>query len=379
MWATCPAVPCRPRMAVADAVGGNRSMRRALGGDGVGPGVNAPSRASLIQTIPPQAALHQDGRAGRSVCFAATLQCECAAGPTHANPCGANDGQRPHFCPGDQRLRFDCETTLPASVRVTGDDRGLSSARDARSSVRAPVCAVVPACLSADPASERCTALALSFCSVLPATVATRAEVCFVLDAMGHLGAKEKGADHYICGCIALQPLPMVCRGPFAGSATRESAPGHRSSPKSVRSTRWPSADLVEIVRGSRWPQLAFHNASDGKRRTCLRVARQPCARGTVRGQRFRQLVHPPVQQAVRMDLHRTASAQLVGEGECQVCMHAPADQAAWLQFTSRRCNRTTGSRSRPIRSPEDVMRIQCATLRSLGEERATSTGAHAT
>lgn len=37
------------------------------------------------------------------------------------------------------RLRLDCETTLPAKVRVAEEDRGLSKARDVRSSVRTPV------------------------------------------------------------------------------------------------------------------------------------------------------------------------------------------------------------------------------------------------
>lgn len=61
----------------------------------------------------------------------------------------------------DQRRRLDCETTLPASVFVTVDDLGLSSARDALPSVFAPVWAEEPACRSADPASDFCRGLAL--------------------------------------------------------------------------------------------------------------------------------------------------------------------------------------------------------------------------
>lgn len=33
------------------------------------------------------------------------------------------------------------------------------------------------------------------------------------------------------------------------------------------------------------------------------------------------------------IDVHRTASAQLAGEGECLMCTHAPADHASWLTF----------------------------------------------
>lgn len=33
------------------------------------------------------------------------------------------------------------------------------------------------------------------------------------------------------------------------------------------------------------------------------------------------------------IDVHRTATAQLAGEGECIMCTHAPADRAAWLVF----------------------------------------------
>ncbi len=38
-----------------------------------------------------------------------------------------------------QRLRFDCDTTLPAKVRVVAAERELSSALDALLSMRAPV------------------------------------------------------------------------------------------------------------------------------------------------------------------------------------------------------------------------------------------------
>lgn len=61
----------------------------------------------------------------------------------------------------DQRRRLDCETTLPASVFVTAEDLRLSSARDALSSVFAPVWAEEPDCRSADPASDFCSGLAL--------------------------------------------------------------------------------------------------------------------------------------------------------------------------------------------------------------------------
>ena len=53
------------------------------------------------------------------------------------------------------RLWFDCDTTLPANVRVVDEERAFSSAPDALPSVRAPVCAGVPACRNAEPASER--------------------------------------------------------------------------------------------------------------------------------------------------------------------------------------------------------------------------------
>ena len=33
------------------------------------------------------------------------------------------------------------------------------------------------------------------------------------------------------------------------------------------------------------------------------------------------------------IDVHRTATAQLAGEGECIMCTHAPADHASWLLF----------------------------------------------
>ena len=33
------------------------------------------------------------------------------------------------------------------------------------------------------------------------------------------------------------------------------------------------------------------------------------------------------------IDVHRTATAQLAGKGECIVCTHSPADHAAWLLF----------------------------------------------
>lgn len=33
------------------------------------------------------------------------------------------------------------------------------------------------------------------------------------------------------------------------------------------------------------------------------------------------------------IDVHRTATAQLAGEGECIMCTHSPADHAAWLLF----------------------------------------------
>jgi hypothetical protein len=50
------------------------------------------------------------------------------------------------------RFLFDCATTLPAKVLVTGEDLRLSSAREALSSVLAPVCAGLPAWRSAEPA-----------------------------------------------------------------------------------------------------------------------------------------------------------------------------------------------------------------------------------
>ncbi|RCW65152.1 hypothetical protein [Pseudorhodoferax soli] len=33
------------------------------------------------------------------------------------------------------------------------------------------------------------------------------------------------------------------------------------------------------------------------------------------------------------IDVHRTGTAQLAGEGECLVCTHGPADHATWLLF----------------------------------------------
>lgn len=33
------------------------------------------------------------------------------------------------------------------------------------------------------------------------------------------------------------------------------------------------------------------------------------------------------------IDVHRTATAQLAGEGECLMCTHKPADQASWQLF----------------------------------------------
>lgn len=65
---------------------------------------------------------------------------------------------------GSQRLRLDWATTLPAKVLVVADDFAL---------VSAPVCAGLPAWRSAEPASERWTALAEPLCRVLPASEAT--------------------------------------------------------------------------------------------------------------------------------------------------------------------------------------------------------------
>jgi hypothetical protein len=33
------------------------------------------------------------------------------------------------------------------------------------------------------------------------------------------------------------------------------------------------------------------------------------------------------------IDVHRTSTAQLAGEGECLMCTHQPADHGAWLLF----------------------------------------------
>lgn len=82
------------------------------------------------------------------------------------------------------RFLFDCATTLPASVLVTGDDFRLSKARDALSSVFAPVCAGLPAWRRAEPASVFWIALDEPLPNVLPATVATRDDVCLLLLAM---------------------------------------------------------------------------------------------------------------------------------------------------------------------------------------------------
>lgn len=84
----------------------------------------------------------------------------------------------------DHRFLFDCATTLPARVLVTGDDFRLSSARDALSSVLAPVCAWLPAWRKAEPASVFWIALDEPLPSFLPATVATRDDVCLLFLAM---------------------------------------------------------------------------------------------------------------------------------------------------------------------------------------------------
>ena len=58
------------------------------------------------------------------------------------------------------RLRFDCDTKEATSVFVVAEDRELFDAPGTLLSVLAPVCAVVQDCRRADPASERCSALA---------------------------------------------------------------------------------------------------------------------------------------------------------------------------------------------------------------------------
>lgn len=70
---------------------------------------------------------------------------------------------------------------------VVAEERELSSAAEARPSSFAPVCAVDPDCRNAEPAKERCRALAEPLWSVFPARDATLEEVCFVFEPMTKL------------------------------------------------------------------------------------------------------------------------------------------------------------------------------------------------
>lgn len=64
---------------------------------------------------------------------------------------------------------------------MTAAERGFVKAWEAFASILAPVCALVPACLRAEPASDFCTALEEGLLNVLAAVDATRGDVCFVL------------------------------------------------------------------------------------------------------------------------------------------------------------------------------------------------------
>lgn len=106
--------------------------------------------------------------------------------------------------PGNQRFRLDWEMALPAKVFVRGVERGLSKAWDALTSILAPVCAFVPDCLSAEPASDFCSALDERLLSVRAAVDATRYDVCFVL-AMSWIHKPHAETKW---------PLPLVARYP---------------------------------------------------------------------------------------------------------------------------------------------------------------------